>query len=116
MEKKGEDVQVIDVDEQLRVADYFVLVTALNRAHVRAVVDELHTRLKAVGERHRPLQGGDDAWWVLLDYGDVVVHVMQPEAREYYSLERLYADCPRLDWRAVEAVDLDPAPGGPGSR
>ena len=109
-EKKGEDIVVIDVGDRLRVADYFVLVAGLNRPHVRALFDELHIRLKAAGQRHLPVQGGELAWWLLLDYGDVVVHILQPEAREYYELERLYQDCPRLDWREVEVPELPDRP------
>ena len=82
-EKKAENIKVIDVDERLKVADYFVVCTGLNRAHVRALYNELHVRLKAVGERHRPVQGADLGWWIVLDYSDVVVHVLQPDARAY---------------------------------
>ena len=89
------------VDEHLKVADYFVVATGQNRNHVRALFNEIHVRLKALGEQHRPVEGADLAWWVVMDYGDVVVHLLQPEARDYYELDRLYAQCPRLDWRAV---------------
>jgi len=109
--KKGEDIAVYDVSQHLRVADWFVLITGLNRPHVKALYQELHVRLKAAGETYAKAEGADGCWWVLLDYLDVVVHVLQPEAREYYDLDRLYADCPRLDWRAVELPDL-PAPAG----
>ena len=105
-QKKGRDIQVIDVSERLRVADYFVLPTGLSRPHVKAMYDEIHVRLKAAGERHRPAEGAGLGWWVLLDYGDVVVHLLQPEARQYYDLEHLYADCPRLDWTLVEVPEL----------
>jgi len=64
--------------------------------------DELHVRLKALGETHARAEGADLGWWVLLDYVDVVVHILQPEAREYYGLDTLYAQCKLLDWRAVE--------------
>ena len=101
-EKKASEIQVIDVDERLKIADYFVVCTGLNRAHVRALTNELHVRLKAIGERHMPVQGTDLGWWVVLDYTDVVVHVLQPDAREYYDLDRLYDGCPRLDWRSIE--------------
>ncbi len=63
---------------------------------------ELHSRLKSLGEFHSKAEGLQDAWWVLIDYLDVVVHVLQPEAREYYDLDRLYGDCPNMEWRAVE--------------
>jgi ribosome-associated protein len=105
-QKKGLDITVIEVGDKLRVADYFVLVTGLNRPHVRALFDELHVRLKLAGRHHRPAEGDDLAWWLLLDYGDVVVHLLQPEARAYYDLEQLYGDCPRLDWRALPVPEL----------
>jgi ribosome-associated protein len=78
-----------------------VLITGLSRPHVRAIYQELHVRLKALGESHARGEGSDLGWWVLLDFGDVVVHVLQPEAREYYGLDELYRECPRLDWQAV---------------
>ncbi len=87
------------MSERLKVADYFVVITGQNRPHVRALYNELHVRLKAMGERHQPVEGADLSWWIVLDFGDVVVHLMQPEAREFYDLDRLYGDCPRLeDW------------------
>lgn len=108
-EKKGEDILVLDVAEQLGVADYFVIVTGLNRNHVRALVNELHVRTKAAGVRHQPLEGSDLSWWVVMDFVDVVVHVMQPEAREYYDMEKLFTDCPVLDWQAVETDRVEAA-------
>ncbi|MBL8861605.1 MAG: ribosome silencing factor [Planctomycetes bacterium] len=105
-EKKGVDIRVYDVSEQIKVADYFVLVTGTSRPHVRAIHDEIHARLKALGERHAPAEGAELGWWVLLDYSDVVVHVLQPEAREYYALDTLYGECPELDWRAVRVPEL----------
>lgn len=75
--------------------------SGLSRPHVKAIHDEIHVRLKALGEKHSRAEGSDLGWWVLLDYSDVVVHVLQPEAREYYALEQLYGDCPELDWKNV---------------
>jgi ribosome-associated protein len=74
-----------------------VLVTGLSRPHVQAITNEIHARLKELGERHAKAEGTDLGWWVLLDFVDVVVHVLQPEAREYYALDQLYAECPVLD-------------------
>lgn len=89
------------VSDRLGVADYFLLATGLNRNHVRALENELHVRAKAIGERHLPIEGQELHWWVVLDFTDVVVHLLQPEARAYYDLDRLYHDCPRLEWEAV---------------
>ena len=83
-----------------------MVVTGLNRPHVKAIHQELHVRLKAAGELHRRAEGADAFWWVLLDYGDVVVHILQEEAREFYDLDQLYHDCPKIDWEAVELPEL----------
>ena len=101
-QKKGQDIRVYEVTEQIKVADYFVLVTGTSRPHVKAVYEELHSRLKSLGQFHSKAEGLQDAWWVLVDYLDVVIHVLQPEAREYYDLDRLYGDCPVMEWQAVE--------------
>ena len=94
------------MDEKLKVADYFVVITGLNRAHVRGLYNEAHVRLKAAGEQHRPVEGADLGWWVVLDYVHVVAHILQPEAREYYDLDNLYGDCELLDWASVETPEL----------
>ena len=112
-EKKALDVRVYDVAERLKVADYFVIVTGQNRTHVRALFNELHVRLKALGEVHKPVQGVDLGWWIVLDYLDVVVHVMQPDAREFYDLDRLYGDCPLLDWKSIELPSVPELPATP---
>jgi ribosome-associated protein len=105
-EKKAEDVQVLAVGERLKVTDYFVLATGQNRNHVRAIQDEIHVTLKRMGERHRPIEGSDLSWWVVLDFVDVVVHILQPEARAYYGLETLYADSERVDWRSITVPEI----------
>lgn len=90
-----------------------MLVSGLSRPHVRAIYNELHVTLKAMGETHSRAEGADLGWWVLLDYVDVVVHVLQPEAREYYGLDTLYSDCKLLDWKKVELpAELNEASAG----
>ena len=79
--KKGVDIRAYDVAEQIKVADYFVVVTATSRPHVKAVANELHVVLKALGETHARAEGLELGWWVLLDYIDVVVHILQPGCR-----------------------------------
>lgn len=63
-------------------------------------------RLKAAGERHSRAEGAELGWWVLVDYGDVVIHLLQPEAREFYGLDTLYEECELLDWSKVELPTL----------
>ena len=91
-----------------------MLVTGTSRPHVKALYDELHVRLKAAGETHTKAEGADLGWWILLDYVDVVVHILQPEAREYYELDHLYQGCQLLEWDQVELPEL-PLPKAAGA-
>lgn len=110
-EKKALDVRVYNVENQIKIADYFVVAAATARPHVKALYNELHVRLKAAGELHAKAEGLDTGWWVLLDYLDVVIHIQQGEAREYYGLDDLYGDCPQLDWRAEGMPNLSDSRG-----
>jgi ribosome-associated protein len=100
-------VRVLELDGQNRIADYVVVASGRSRPQIKALYNELHTRLKAAGESHSRAEGAELGWWVLLDFGDVVVHLMQPEAREYYAIDSLYSEAREIDWRAVE---LPPIP------
>jgi ribosome-associated protein len=101
LSKKGIDVKVFDVSEHIKIASYFVVVTGLSRPHVKAIYSEIHAQFKELGERHSKAEGTDLGWWVLVDFVDVVVHILQPEARRYYDLDTLYGECPLLDHEAV---------------
>jgi ribosome-associated protein len=104
-EKKGEDVVVLDVGEIIAITDAFVLVSATNTRQVRTVVEEVERALKDYDDsRTRSVEGLDDASWVLLDFGDVIVHVFLAETRTYYDLDRLWADAAVVDWRAIPAA------------
>lgn len=105
-QKKGEDIRVYDVGEQVNFADYFVVITGTSRPHVRAMYDEIHYRLKLAGRTHSRAEGVELGWWVLADFGDVVVHILQPEAREFYALDDLYGDCEQMDWAQEELPPL----------
>lgn len=104
--KQGADTVVLEVGEVLAITDAFVITSATNTRLVRTIAEEVEARIAAAGGP-RPLrtEGLDDLRWGLLDYGTFVVHVFLDETRRYYELERLWADVPRLDWRAV------PVPG-----
>lgn len=98
-DKKGLDVELLDVGDILAIADVFVIATGTSRTHVRSVADGVEESLSEKAGR-KPLrrEGADQGEWVLLDYGDVVVHLFQPEQREYYGLERLWRDAPKVSW------------------
>jgi ribosome-associated protein len=99
--KKGVDIRVYDVSQHIKVADYFVLISGLSRPHVKAIYEEIHVQLKSRGEKHTRAEGAELGWWVLLDFVDVVVHILQPEARAYYELDQLYSECPELDFEKI---------------
>lgn len=95
-EKLADDIVAFDVSDQLVITDAFVLCSAPNDRQVRAIVDEIEDRLREVGVKPVRREGEREARWVLLDYLDVVVHVQHAEERTYYSLERLWKDCPAI--------------------
>ncbi len=98
--KGASDIQILDVSTTLGICDYFVIATATNSPMARAVVDEIERVISAEFSRKpRGVEGATERRWTLLDYGDIVVHVFMPEDREYYRIERLYADAPMIDWR-----------------
>lgn len=95
-DKLATDVLILDVADRLALTDCFVLVSAPNERQVAAVVDEVELRLRGLGVKPVRREGESARRWVLLDFGDVVVHVMHAEEREFYSLERLWKDCPEV--------------------
>ena len=98
-DKKGEDTLVLDVAEIMGIVECFVITSASNVRLVRAIVDEVEKQIfEQTGEKPRAVEGLRDASWVLMDYGDLVVHVFLTETREFYALERLWADAARVPW------------------
>ena len=95
--KRAERLVAIDVSERLGLTDVFLLASGLNHRHVHAIVDAIDEAMHRAGARRRTREGFADARWVLVDYGDVVVHVLLNEDREFYSLERLWKDCPTIE-------------------
>ena len=95
--KKADNLSAIDVSERLALTDVFLILSGDNDRQVRALVDAIAEAMLKAGARRRQCEGLEEASWVLIDYSDIVVHVQQAEAREYYALERLWKDCPRID-------------------
>ncbi len=96
---KATDVLVLDVGDLLSIAGYFVIASASNPRQVRAMVDEVEAKVKVELQRS-PVrtEGVREQQWTLIDYGDVVVHVFLDSVREFYEIERLYMDAPRIEW------------------
>jgi len=93
-EGKGLDITALEVSNLTSITDYMVLVSGTSNRHVKALVDQSIEAAKAFGEVPRGVEGRESYEWVLLDIGDVIVHVMQKDAREFYDLERLWSELP----------------------
>lgn len=96
-DKLATDLVAFDVSQQLAITDVFLVVTAGSDRQVGAVVDAIDEALRKEGVKRTRIEGDRDQRWVLIDFLDLVVHVMQGEERSLYSLERLWGDCPRLE-------------------
>jgi ribosome-associated protein len=94
--KQAEDLVALDVSGPLPLTDIFLLASARNERNVLAIADEIEDKLAEAGTKALRREGRNEARWVLLDFGDLVVHVFHQEDRAYYSLERLWKDCPVL--------------------
>jgi ribosome-associated protein len=112
-DKKAENIAILDVSDQLVLTDAFLIASAPNERHVLAIVDAIEEALAALPEKAKPVrrEGERAGRWVLLDYVDIVVHVQHNEEREFYALDRLWKDCPRVPF-----VDRDLAPSAEGAR
>jgi ribosome-associated protein len=99
-DKQGSDILVLQVGDVLAVTEYFVVMSASNRRLVRTLVDEIETQTREqIGRSALRSEGVREQQWVLVDYGDVVVHVFLSEIREFYEIERLYTDVPTIAWQ-----------------
>ena len=100
-DKLADAVVALDVSERLVITEVFLLASAANDRQVRAIVDAVEERLLQDGAKPVRREGEREGRWVLLDYGDLVVHVQHSQEREYYALERLWRDCPAIDLSTV---------------
>ena len=109
-EKKAQQIVALDVSEQLYLTDVFLVISGSNERQVGAIVDEIDRALHTTTATRLRREGNEANRWVLLDYGDIVIHVQHQEDREYYALERLWKDCPVVelpeDAQGVEDADI----------
>lgn len=112
LELKAEDIQVFDLTGIADFTDYFVICSGGSDTHVKAIADAVLEGLKEQGQRPWHREGYDSRKWVLLDYVDVVIHIFQREVREFYALERLWADAPVEFIRDEPSEDNAPPRGG----
>lgn len=104
-DKKASDVRILDLGDLLGITDYFVLVSATNERQLASLTEEVERQLKErLGRAPRRREGQRDTGWMLLDYGDIVVHAFTEEQRRFYDLERLWSDAPVVPFDAATAA------------
>lgn len=96
-DKKAEDIRVIDISEVSVLADYFLIASGKNRSQLQAMADEVEEKLGRAGYPMKQSEGYDNANWILLDFGDIIVHLFDPENRLFYDLERIWHDGKMID-------------------
>ena len=105
LDKLGKDLVAVDLTEQMVLSEVFLIVTGQNERQIDAIAENIELKLSSINER--PVRREKSSHWILLDYEDLVVHIQTAEIRGYYMLERLWNDCPRIEIRALEAVNGD---------
>jgi ribosome-associated protein len=95
-DKLAHEITAFDVSEQIAITDAFLLASAPNDRQVKSIVDEVEDRLRDLGAKPIRREGERDARWVLIDFGEIVVHIQHEDERQFYALERLWKDCPTI--------------------
>ena len=100
-ENRGQDITVLDVRQLTSMFDYFVIASGSSRRQLHAISEEIDRKLEVdMGDERMGIEGYDESRWILLDYGSVVIHLFDPETREYFALESLWAEAPEVDWQS----------------
>jgi ribosome-associated protein len=103
-DNRAKDIMVLDLRQATPLVDFFVIATASSRRQSNAIATEIDQEMKRLKEFKLGLEGSEEGRWVLIDYGDFVVHIFSGEARTYYALEEIWGDAPRLDWQDPDRV------------
>lgn len=98
---RGQDTLVLDLTGVTSIVDFFVVTSGSSSRQMKAMAEEVHKTLKHEGSKRIGFEGEDSSQWVLQDYGDIVIHLFTPDARKLYDLEHLWAEAPRVDWKAI---------------
>jgi ribosome-associated protein len=98
-DNRARDILLLDLREVTPLVDFFVIASTASRRQAHAVASEIDAEMKSIGERKLGIEGSEEGRWILIDYGDFVVHIFSEEARQYYALEEIWGDAPRLEWR-----------------
>ena len=104
-DKKGAQIQVLEIGGLTTLADYFVICSGTSNTQIKALTESVEEAMKNAGEMPDHIEGHREGTWVLSDYGCVVVHIFSPEAREFYDLERLWSDAEEIDISGIVTQD-----------
>lgn len=99
-DNKGRDILVLDMRSCTPLFDYFIISTGSSRRQIHTVAEETDAALRAEGDTRLGIEGYEASKWIVQDYGDIVVHVFDPDTRDYYKLEELWADATKVDWES----------------
>ena len=97
-EKKAQGIIVLDISKLTFIAEYFVICTGINERQLQTIADETKAKLKKCSIQNIGIEGYNEAKWILMDYGDVIVHLFSKEMRSFYELELLWGDAPKITW------------------
>ena len=118
-DNRAKDILLLDLRQATPLIDFFVIASANSRRQAYAIASEIDQELKKFGEAKLGMEGAEEGRWILVDYGDFVVHIFSEDARTYYALEEIWGDAPRVEWRdparikSVPAVEAKPEPTEP---
>jgi ribosome-associated protein len=98
-DNRGKDIMLLDLRKTTPIVDFFVILTASSRRQGNAIASDVDQAMKKLGEAKLGLEGSEEGRWILIDYGDFVVHIFSPEDRAFYALEEIWGDAPKLDFR-----------------
>jgi ribosome-associated protein len=107
-ENRGREIVIIDLRKLTTLVDFFVIASGTSRRQIHTVADEIDRTLTQLGEKRIGIEGYNESHWVLLDYGDVVVHLFDDNTRRYYDLENLWGDAPRIEWEQGNPAPRQP--------
>ena len=108
-DNRAKDILLLDLREATPLLDFFVIASASSRRQAYAIASEIDQEMKKIGEAKLGMEGAEEGRWILIDYGDFVVHVFSEDARTYYALEEIWGDAPRVDWRDPARIKAAPA-------
>ena len=100
-ETKAHAITVLDVRGQTPIADYFVICTGTSATHIKSIAENVRDKLREESKVRTKPQGGAESFWIILDYGDVILHIFDEETRAFYDLERLWSDAKPIDWSSA---------------